>query len=37
MAAITKLGADALKLHIACGGTKTPTTTDAEETAFIPK
>lgn len=34
---LTKLGADALKVHIACGGTKSPTTTDAEETAFVPK
>ena len=34
---LTKLGADALKVHLACGGTKSPTTTEAEETAFIPK
>jgi hypothetical protein len=37
VSALTKLGADALKVHVACGGTKTPTTTDAEETAFLPK
>lgn len=37
VALVTKLGADALKVHLACGGSKTPATTDAEETAFLPK